>query len=262
MAAAAFAHIAGAAAKSDSASSLVSGSNWLPVANRLYLAVVASKMASGEPVVPTVSGNGLNWVQAGTIRSNGASLKITLFRAMKPSGLTSGKTTASFGGTTQDRGCTLNVVEVQNVDSSGTDGAAAIIQVVLSLDSHVNANAVDGTEMQLAAFADGVNNGAFLCHSHAVNEATTPEGTYTELFDAVNGNSCNSSQGEYKVGSGDLTPSCSWSSSSRWAAIAIEVGYALAGPSGLKTADGLAKASVKTMNGLAMASIKTARGLA
>ena len=58
--------------------------------------------------------------------------------------------------------------------------------------------------------------------SHSTNEATTPEGGYTELhdFNALNPAQC--LEAAYKLGE-DTTPSASWATARPAAIIAIEI---------------------------------------
>lgn len=148
--------------------------SWTPVANRLYLLAVVHSDAAPEATVPTVSaGNGLNWVQVGsstvfdTIVSN--LHRLTLFRAMKASGLSLGGYTVNFSDAST--GCAAFVIEFDGIDTTGTDGANAIRQPTSN-----NANATANPTVALAAFASG-NNGTFACVGHDAGTAVAATGT-------------------------------------------------------------------------------------
>lgn len=109
-----------------SATSWSTSGTFSPVVNRLYLAGVADIVGGGSPPTPNIAGCGLTWQQIATI-SVGV-FRVTFFRAMKPSGLTSGALTISFGTLTSDS--SIIVDEIAGVDTSGTDGSGAVVQFV------------------------------------------------------------------------------------------------------------------------------------
>lgn len=98
-----------------------------PAANKLIIATVTSSKGT-TPNTPTLSGNGLTWVQILTNNFDtvGTQRTITMFRAMGSSP-TSGAVTADFGGATQTA-CTIIVDEFTGADTSGTNGSGAIVQ--------------------------------------------------------------------------------------------------------------------------------------
>lgn len=101
-----------------------------PSSNALILLSVMSRRGdSTEPSVPTVTGNGLTWVNITSIYYDTASTsrkKLSLFRAMGSSP-TSGTVTIDFSGENQtDIFWTID--EATNVDTSGTNGSGAVVQ--------------------------------------------------------------------------------------------------------------------------------------
>lgn len=136
-----------------------------PAANKLQLLRVSSRTGiTADPNQPTATGNGLTWV----VDTNGSVVfdttsssrkRITVFRAMGASP-TTGAVTIDFGGQNQtDVEWTLD--EVTGMDTSGTNGSGAIVQVI---------NRIDETEptpatliVTLAAFgsANNATYGAF-----------------------------------------------------------------------------------------------------
>jgi hypothetical protein len=99
-----------------------------PGANQLILAWVVSH-DNNNPIVPTLSGNGLTWTSVTAVSWNlsGGSNHdaMTLFRAMGASP-TPGSVTISFAKAQQS--ISWSIVEFSGVNTSGTDGSGAIAQ--------------------------------------------------------------------------------------------------------------------------------------
>jgi hypothetical protein len=130
-----------------------------PVANRLYLFTVTNRTnVSVDPVQPTVTGCGLTWVAVGSVVYDTTSTsrrRVTQFRAMGSSP-TTGYLTMSFGSETQTNfGWILD--ELNNVDTSGSNGSGAIIQSVTAVDS---SEAVSTLTATLETFSD-INNATY-----------------------------------------------------------------------------------------------------
>ena len=125
-----------------------------PAADRLLLAFVLNASAGllpPTPAAPTLTGMGLTWEAVETV-SSGAH-RLTCLRAMAvgvapPPGVI----TFGFAGQTQAL-CAWSVFEYDNVDMSGTNGSAAVIQ-------HPSATAAGATSlsMPLSAFGDPAVN--------------------------------------------------------------------------------------------------------
>src|SRR3990167_11448563 len=96
-----------------------------PSANALILASVESNADPDAPNTPTLTGNGLTWVEVVT-RLDGTA-RMTLFRAMG-SAPSAGAITIDFAGQSQANGSTWIVTEFSGADTSGTNGSAAVIQ--------------------------------------------------------------------------------------------------------------------------------------
>jgi hypothetical protein len=115
------------AASAGAGSSFTTAGTLSPVANNLYLAAVSNSANSGTALAPTSlsSSTGLTWVQIGTVTRS--TFRVTVFRAMKASGLSSGTLTASFASSVpQTR---IIVDELSGVAVTGSDGADAIVDV-------------------------------------------------------------------------------------------------------------------------------------
>lgn len=76
-----------------------------------------------------VTDTGLTFVQIATQQFfTGNRVRQTLYRAMKPSGLSAGTVTVNFG--TGQSTIAINLIGIPNANTSGTDGSGAIVQVV------------------------------------------------------------------------------------------------------------------------------------
>lgn len=122
-----------------------------PTSNYLILASVTSSK-SGTPNTPTLSGNGLTWVQFDQVAYDtvGTQRTTTFFRAMGSSP-SSGAVTADFGGNTQTA-CVIVIDQFSGVDTSGTNGSGAIVQSVTGTEY-----ALDTLTINLAAFSSANN---------------------------------------------------------------------------------------------------------
>lgn len=98
-----------------------------PGANRLILAWIFN--SNNNPVgTPTLSGNGLTWVQVNTVTWNPVAspdYRITLFRAMGAAP-TAGSVSITFP--VNQRAAAWSIIEFSGVDTSGTDGSGAVLQ--------------------------------------------------------------------------------------------------------------------------------------
>lgn len=203
---------------STSNAATYTSATFTPDANLLYLLAVVHSDAAPESTVPTITTTtGLNFVQVGssmpfsTIASPG--LRLTLFRAMKASGLSNGTYTVTLADA--GTGCATFHMQVRGVATTGTDGEDAIRNV--STNSN---NASANPSVSMGAF-DNTDNATLLFVG--TNIATVPTGgtgmtvlehwTYSTPTGAVAGawNSAN-----------DTTPDLVLASSA-WAAIAVEL---------------------------------------
>ena len=151
-----------------------------PTADRLVLAAVLSKKASA-PDTPTLSGNGLTWVQVATVTFHTIGtpiLRLTLFRAMGASPST-GAVTIDFGGATQ-LSCAWSLVEFADIDTGGTNGSAAVVQSATNAADAVAAQAL--LTVTLAAFGSAGNAtyGAFGSSNVTTTETVVGSG-FTQL---------------------------------------------------------------------------------
>lgn len=168
---------AAAIASTTNAATYASAS-FTPVANRLYLLAVTHSDTAPEATVPTISTTtGLNFVQIGssiafnTIASN--QHRLTVFRAMKASGLSAGTYTVTLADA--GTGCAAILAEVTGVVTSGTDGANAV--------RNINQSAVDVTANPNVLFINWLEsyNAAVAVFANSLGTTPTATSGYTAL---------------------------------------------------------------------------------
>src|SRR5262249_43941997 len=162
-------------------------------------------------------GNGLNWVQIATLRVTAApNRRLTCFRTMGAMPST-GAITFDFGGQQQSV-CAWSVFEYDNVDTTGTEGAGAVVQ---AKESSVSGSALS---ISLDPLADAVNSTVV---GGLVRDGSQPvvpgEGCAEIDQQAVN---VGGLQTQDRIGSGS-TINWSWSGSNHAAAIALEIKTAI-----------------------------------
>lgn len=212
-------HLTTAASDTDAAS--YTTASITPVSGRLVAAWVSNEVASGTPTIPTLSGNGLNYVQVATVTVG--QTRLTLFRALGL-GPVAGTVTIDFGGVTQI-GASWSLASFAGVNPGGTDGSAAIVQAV------TNSNTGTSITATLAAFADSGNAtaGGF---RHSLAENATAGTGFAVLGQASGAAPARNTATEFRTTT-DTTVDATWASSAANLAIAIELSAA---SSGLRTA--------------------------
>ena len=142
-----------------------------PSANKLVLATVGWGFATTN--TPTLSGNGITWVEVVKKRDNNH--KIAVFRGMVASP-TAGAITIDFAAETQNY-VKWSVDEFTNMDTTGTNGSGAIVQTATNF---IDSGANTGITVTLATFTD-VNNATFGGTSNSETAVVTPGTGFTEL---------------------------------------------------------------------------------
>ena len=183
-----------------------------PSAGKLYILAVQGKATSPGPT-PTVTGCGMTWVLIRSVDTNNR--RVSVFRAMKASGVTPGTLTISFSSSVDN--ASFHLSEWSSVDTTGTDGSGAIVQN----GGDSGTTNTTGTA-NLAAFGSG-SNAAYAVFGHNSAENATPESGYTELGDTFLGDTGMIS--EWKVGQ-DLTINATWASSTNWRSVSLEIKFA------------------------------------
>lgn len=208
------------------ASSTTDGSSFVtasitPSANKLILVAVVNSKAT-TPDTPTISGNGLIWVQIATrLVDDGAAVKrVTLFRSMGVAPIAEA-ITIDFILQTQTS-CLWSVVEFDGVDTGGTSGSAAIVQ------SATAATTVTATSLTvtLAAFSS-VDNATYGVFGLNIAQDQTPGTGFTELHDLTVGTPGGGCFAEWRVDN-DTTVDQSSASATRRAGVAVEIKAAAA----------------------------------
>lgn len=185
--------------------------------SKLFLIAVVNSLAT-TPATPTLThAGGLTCVQVET--TAGANHRLTIFRALKTSGVSSATFTANAGETAT--GWIVIVDEFDGVDTSGTDGSGAIVQA----GTPQNGSGTTATG-SLAAFGDATNNAAFMATVINSNAAITHEVGYTELGDIGHSSPTRACETEFKVGE-DTAPTSTFTSSA-WRALTAEIKAAAA----------------------------------
>ncbi|KKL21001.1 hypothetical protein LCGC14_2449830 [marine sediment metagenome] len=194
-----------------------------PTANRLVLVAVHAGTSTGDSPAntPTISGNGLTYVQIATIGVNdtgGGNLKqtLTLFRAMGASPST-GVITIDFAGETQV-GCIWGVDEFAGIDTGGVDGADAVVQSATNSDDTASVNSLTVT---LAAFGDA-GNATYGTFGIARNQAFTEGTGFTEISDLGHGTPNRRLQTEWRDDN-DTSVDVSWTDAADCFGIAAEI---------------------------------------
>lgn len=144
--------------------------------------------------------------------------RLTLFRAMKSSGLSNGSCTISWGQTTTGHGHVI--VAFTGADTSGTDGSGAVAQSVTGATNNATAGA--GLSIALAALqADSASAGGF---SNSINSITAlaPGAGYTAGTGVAFNTPATSLRAEWDT-TGVTTVNMTQSGTSNIGGIAVEV---------------------------------------
>lgn len=171
------------------------------------LAVANYKASTPTPATPTVTGNGLTWVQIATVAAS-ADYRLTLFRAVGAAP-TSGPLTIDFGGVVQDN-ILWGLAEFKNVNVSNS-GANLIVQS--GTGSVAPATSLTIT---LSAFTSAINLAYGVIYTNGVLSFTEGSG-FTNL---INNTGFHTMEAEYKEN--DNTVDWTFSSSPA-IAIAVEI---------------------------------------
>lgn len=187
-----------------------------PAANNLILATIVNEGVNNG--VPSLTGNGLTWVQVAT--QINSSDRTTVFRAMgaNPS---AGAVTIAIS-LTANRCCLWSISQFSGVDTAGTNGSGAVVQ------SATNSGTSSTPSVTLAAFGDATNNAAFGGFSGDGLLTLTPESGYTELANQQATAPNTVMEAEWKLGQ-DLAVTGSFGADApRWAGVALEIKAAAA----------------------------------
>ena len=215
-----FTDITAATVASTSNATTYASGTFTPIANRLYLLGVVHSDAATEATVPTVTTTtGLAFVQVGssipfdTIAANVH--RLTVFRAMKSSGLSSGTYTITLADA--GTGATGLLLESNDqVVTTGADGADAVTNISTN-NGDASANP---TVTMAGAFSSNDNGVVAFFGSDDATAPTAPAG-WTAAGDPNYNTPATGGFGMWR-GSPASTATCTLTSSD-WAAVAVEV---------------------------------------
>jgi hypothetical protein len=214
-----FTDITAATVASTSNVTTYASASFTPIANRLYLLGVVHSDTAPEATVPTVATTtGLAFVQVGssiafdTVASNVH--RLTLFRAMKSSGLSNGTYTITLGDA--GTGATGLLLESNDqINTGGTDGSSAVTNI-----STNNGDASANPTVTLGAFSNNNNAIVAFYGSDIVTAPTAPDGWTAASHPDYN----TPATGGFGMWIGGVkSPATCTLSTSDWAAIAVEV---------------------------------------
>jgi hypothetical protein len=201
-----------------------------PTANRLIVLDVISDYNAGSAPDPSASGAGMTWTKVLSISDSAAGINLCRFRAMSAS---PGSGAITISNATSSPGRGWAITEVSDVDTSGTNGANAIVQTVSNFNDTGSVNTVTAT---LAAFSSA-DNGALAVHGFfnaAPVRAATPDTGWTETSE----NTMLFSGNVFALGietqwraDNDTTALATWAGNGAVYAIASEIKAAAAGTS-------------------------------
>jgi hypothetical protein len=184
-----------------------------PTSNSLVLACVVTEIATGTAVLPTLTGNGLTWVQVATQLATSNLFRVTLFRA---SGASPSAGAVSIAISANQANCTWGIGEFTGQDTSGTSGSGAIVQSV----ANAGTGGITSLVVNLAAFADSAN-AAFGCFGNTNNTAVIPGTGFTEMGTQASGGAA--SRAFIEADGNDTSVDASCGTSTGFTAIAAEI---------------------------------------
>lgn len=196
-----------------------------PTSNALVLVAVVNTKASA-PDTPTLSGNGLTWVQIGTVTFDtvaSPTKRLTVFRALGASP-SAGAITIDFGGASQT-GCAWVVSEYTGVDTTGTNGSGAVVQSTTN-----NGNSSTTQSATLSAFGSATN-GSYSATGVDSNVDVSPEASWNEHANPTYGTPSTGLQTQWRADN-DTSPSTTTAGLRNWAMLALEIKEAAAGGGG------------------------------
>lgn len=209
---------------STSNATAYAGTAFTPLPNKLYLMAVLESDAAPETTDPTfTTTGGLTFVQVGTsvvfdtIASNVH--RLSVWRALKPTStaLSSASLTANFADA--GTGCCVIVIEINEVNQGGSDGASAVVQSAGNAgDASANPNAT------LGAFASAANATIVFAGSD-IQTAPTADAGWVELGTNPDYNTPATGLACFFRSDNDTTATCTLTASD-WGAIAVEISYA------------------------------------
>lgn len=216
--------------------------NFTSNANSLFLVQVHNQAAGGA-TLPTLTGGGQSqWDQIATITVSGAAPpgRLTVFRALSASPGAAAPLVVDYGGSTQS-GTILIANEVTNVDTSGANGAGAVVQ-----SNTAQSGSTTIISVAQAAFADATNNANFAATGcMGVAGAITAGGGFTSMgVSPTHATPSARGASEYRIGQqSSSNASATFGTTGAGAIIALEIKFSASG-------SGVAQTSTSIRNAL------------
>ncbi len=184
-----------------------------PSANKLILGFVQTSVASAP--TSTLSGNGLTWDEVGNVLHSNGFRRMTVFRAMgTPS---AGAVTITHAISTT--GCNWSFMELDGIDTSGTNGSGAIVANSFTSDGPTGTVTSASLTMPALGASDNVTVAGF---SITDVGAITQTWSATEVHEVSYSAPATALETDYKV-PGSTTLSWSWSVAALWMAAGVEI---------------------------------------
>jgi hypothetical protein len=219
----------GSFAGTNNATSYATSASYQPTANALILAfvIITDTASIGNPSLDGttngfVGNDKTNWASIANVTYNSLAAplaRLYVFRYMSASPTS---TTGTFNWSAGGTGCIIRVVEFVNVDTSGSEGSGAVVQVVTDRQ-----DATANPSVNLAALNSSGNNAVIACIADDVNSAVdnAPDDTWLEFSSnpELNFNTpAIGGQWVYKIGTTDNSVTTT-ATSRDWAIAAIEI---------------------------------------
>jgi len=217
-----------------------------PTANRLLLLAVYTRIGASAVAPTSVTGNGLTWVKVNDVGSTTANLSVWRALGATPS---AGTIVIDFNGVTQT-GCAWELSQFTNMNVTGTNGSASIVQSVAT-----SFGAATSASVALAAFGNA-NNATYGAFGKATNEAITNGSGFTTIANPFGATPVASMLTEFRSDN-DTGVDASWVTSVASLGIGIEIKSVV-----ISKIDGQLTSAISKINGQAIASISKVDGVA
>lgn len=182
-----------------------------PTANQVVLVAISNTKTSGVAVPSTVTGNGITYAKGAELVVGSRAISIWWGVSSSPS---AGAITFDFAAQTQTT-CFWDVEQLTGASTSNP-----IVQSRTGSGTNTTASLTSA----LATFADAVNNMGFYVVNHAATEATTFATSWNEIQDLSLSSPAVAQETAYISGGSALNPQPSWTTSSAYGIVAVEIG--------------------------------------
>jgi len=189
-------------------------SSWTPPTAGLLFVFVFNRQAAATVQTPTISGNGITYIQIATKIDAQSTRRLTLFGA-NLTGATAGATTIDYATVTQT-GCVASFFYCTGADLSG-GVAAAFVQS----PSATGTTETTGT-VTLAAAGNAANR-PISCFYVNLEQSVTHRANWTEVDDFTGSAPARGFDSQYRDDAFETTATATWTTGDRWIGIAAEI---------------------------------------